>query len=144
MNRRIATPGLIVIFMIIFGCVVPQETTHDESFKAETKIDFQKLQSIFGGIFPVYPRAVVISSDKCDRGSQLCSAKLQVGARKKNIMNFYKIVGKQRGWIFDKEISAKSETSSLANQKLWGLMNFTCKSGEFKSLTIIIPSDKHY
>lgn len=143
MNRRITAPGLIVIFMIIFGCAVPQETTHDESFKAETKIDLQKLQSIFSGIFPVYPRAVIISSDKCHSGSQLCSAKLAVDARKNNVMNFYKIAGKQKGWIFDKEVRAKNETSSLANQKLWGLMNFTCKSGEFKSLTIIIPSDKH-
>ena len=73
----------------------------------------------------------------------MCSAELEIEAPKSDVLNFYKSVGQQKGWNFDTEARAKTETSSLGNPRMWGLMNFTSKSGDFKSLTLIIPSDQH-
>ena len=142
MKKYLGLWHVIVAGIILSACAGNQETVRPPSL-GKLDVSTSNLQQIWDGIFPIVRGATVLSSSDCPPGSSMCTAELEVDAPKGDVFNFYKRLGLEKGWNFDTEIRADGEKSSLKNPKLWGLMNFTSKSGEFKSLTLLIPSDQH-
>jgi len=101
------------------------------------------LKGIWKDIIPIDNNSKVLKSDNCSQGSSICNARVEYGRSKSAILGYLKKELITRGYKYDKQIKASSESGSLKNKNIWGLINFTNNSlSHVVSLTIIILSDQ--
>ncbi len=115
-----------------------------EAPKPKVKISEQPLllKGIFKDIIPSGKNPRVIKCGDCTPRSSLCSATLEYNNSKSEIYKYIVQELKNSGFKYDKGITARSESSSLKNRNIWGLVNFTMNtSTTVNAFTIIILSD---
>lgn len=100
------------------------------------------LKGIWKDIIPSDNNSIVLKGDNCLESSGMCNARIEYNRSKSDTMKFIVRELISKGFKYDKEIKAKSETGSLKNINIWGLVNFTNNtSTHVVSLTVIILSD---
>jgi len=93
-------------------------------------------------IIPEGKNPRIIKCDDCTLSSSLCNALLEYDGSKSEIFNYIIADLKSKGFKYDKETRARSESGSLKNVNIWGLVNFTMNTSTMvNSLTIIVLSD---
>ena len=99
-----------------------------------------RYSSIWDGTVPVIPGSRILKLVEMGPAVKMCSALIESALDKISTWSYYKYTLPGKGWIYDKGLASETETGSLKNEHIWGLMNFT---REGHSLTLIIHSDKH-
>jgi len=100
------------------------------------------LKGTFKEIIPSGKNPRVIHCDNCTPQSSLCHALLEYDSPKLEVFRYLIRELRSMGFKYDKEIKARSESGSLKNPNIWGLVNFTRNTPAMvNAFTIIILSD---
>ncbi len=103
---------------------------------------YSSLSGLLKDIIPSGKNPKVIKHDNCTSDSSLCSAELEYNSPKKEIYNYIIRELKKRGFKYDKGVTARTNSGSLKNKNIWGVVNFTRNtSSKVVIFTVFIYSD---
>jgi len=120
--------GYSEIVRLLGGPVTPQAPTTPaktglSASAAVTTPPASWLPGLLGQFIPPRTGVTIVSAGDCGAHMSLCSAQIELSGSKKSALDGFKQDLMAAGWRLDQAIGAPSESGSLGNPNLWGLLN---------------------